>query len=178
MIEINLEILNDLLVCDAEKGLLYWKERSPKYFKNEKRVSNWNGRFAGKPAFTTLKPEGYLQGTLFRKHHYAHRIIWWMTNGIEPSEIDHRNGIRSDNRIENLKNVSSSENSKNLKLMKHNTSSCSGVYLNRKQDVWVAQITIDKKRKFLGSFKDKKDAINARKEAESYYGFSDRHGTI
>ncbi len=56
--------------------------------------------------FGFSRGSGYIQGEFMGKKLYAHRLIWMYHNGEMPTnEIDHINGVRSDNRIENLRNV-------------------------------------------------------------------------
>jgi hypothetical protein len=56
---------------------------------------------------------GYLRITVLGKSYYAHRLAWFYMNGEWPDQIDHINGIKSDNRIENLRNVTVQQNNQN-----------------------------------------------------------------
>jgi len=67
-------------------------------------------------------------------------------------QIDHRNGIRSDNRIENLREATSAENSQNRTIRSDNASGYIGVFRKKRYKKWGAQIKINKKTKFLGYF--------------------------
>ena len=62
----------------------------------------------------SLKSNGYLQCTLFRKRFYIHRLVYeaWIGNIPNGYDIDHINGIKTDNRVSNLRAVSRSENLK------------------------------------------------------------------
>ena len=66
--------------------------------------------------FVSLISNGYLQCTLFRKRFYIHRLVYeaWIGNIPNGYDIDHINGIKTDNRVSNLRAVSRSEN------LKHN----------------------------------------------------------
>lgn len=66
--------------------------------------------------YVSLKSNGYLQYTLFRKRFYIHRLVYeaWIGNIPNGYDIDHINGIKTDNRVSNLRAVSRSEN------LKHN----------------------------------------------------------
>lgn len=66
--------------------------------------------------YVSLKSNGYLQCTLFRKRFYIHRLVYeaWIGNIPNGYDIDHINGIKTDNRVSNLRAVSRSEN------LKHN----------------------------------------------------------
>ena len=115
--------------------------------------------------------EVYLGG----KKHFVHRLIFLMHNGRWPvDQIDHINGIRGDNRIENLREVDHSENMKNIATPITNTSGVMGVVRNNGK--WQAQIRTGKTHKYLGIFADINDAIRVRKAAEIEYGFHENHG--
>jgi hypothetical protein len=100
-----------------------------------------------------------------------HRLILF---GIEQketlsNEVDHINGIKYDNRKSNLRSVCHADNMKNNPLNKNNKSGCSGVYYSAKRCRWIASIMVNGKSIYLGSYKGKDNAINARKQAEKTY---------
>ena len=166
---ISLETLNELLRCDPIDGRLYWRERAG-------GPSNWNSRFAGKEAFTT-DSGGYRCGRILSDMEYAHRIIWAMTTGAWPKgRIDHANGDKSDNRIQNLRDVTCAENSRNQKRYKNNASGVTGVHWDRRREKWQASIKTDAERKFLGQYDCFFKAVKARKDAETKYGYHANHG--
>lgn len=106
----------------------------------------------------------------------AHRIVWLHHTGSFPgSQIDHINGCRSDNRIDNLRDVTNTENHKNMKRQARNRSGVTGVCFCRKINKWRAYISINKPLN-LGAFFDKEDAIHARRKAEIKYGYHVNHG--
>lgn len=82
-----------------------------------------------------------------RKLYRTHRIVWELHNGKIPKgmQIDHINGVRSDNRIENLRIVTNKINSQNRGKRSSNTSGVTGVYFqtvksgNKTYHYWVAQ---------------------------------------
>jgi hypothetical protein len=177
------ELLRQLLRYEPDTGKLYWKERDISFFNTtEKRSAKhacvqWNSRLAGKEAFTADDGKGYRNGLIFKKVYSAHRIIWTMFYGAAPiNQIDHINGIRSDNRISNLRAVSSKENNMNRAIRSDNSSGYTGVYFVKKTCRWVCTISANGRLVHLGSFADKNDAITARKEAEAKYGFHPNHG--
>ncbi len=90
--------------------------------------------------------------------------------------IDHINGDRGDNRISNLRVVTSTENNRNKAINKNNTSGVTGVTWSKSRRKWIAQIHIGKIGKALGGFDRVEDAIAARKNAETRYGFHENHG--
>ena len=176
------EELRKLLRYEPDTGKLFWRERTPDMFEDGKQSADtacrqWNTRRAGKEAFTTDSGTGYRQGRIFTRAYLAHRVIWAMAHNEWPEEqIDHINGVRDDNRIENLRSVSNSENSKNQKLSSANTSGHMGVYWLPKTRKWLAQIKVNGRGLHLGHYTEKDDAVAARKAAEAKYGFHENHG--
>ena len=97
-----------------------------------------------------------------------------MFHGIDPLEklVDHIDGDKSNNKINNLRLASKSENGRNrVNLPSNNTSGVIGVCWDKKAKKWKAFIMINGKQKHLGYFINIEDAIKARKEAEiKYFG--------
>lgn len=91
-------------------------------------------------------------------------------------QIDHINGIRSDNRICNLRLVDCKENAKNQRKNKRNKNAFGGVFFNKQKKKYVSRIKVNGKSIFLGYFNLIDDAIAARKEANKKYGFHENHG--
>ncbi len=119
--------------------------------------------------------KGYLRITVGEKRYYSHRLAWLYMYGAFPSgEIDHKNHIRDDNRISNLRDVDGKTNHKNISMYKNNISGCTGVCF--KANRWVATINVDKETINLGSFVEFHEAVNARKNGEVLYGFHENHG--
>ena len=85
--------------------------------------------------------------------------------------VDHKHGerTRNDNRKYNLRICTNLENNKNQKIKLTNTSGTTGVVWNKKNNKWIAQITVNYKNIYLGSFINFEDAVKARKEAEEKY---------
>ncbi len=107
----------------------------------------------------------------------VHRIVWLMHYGSWPTKaIDHVNGDRSDNRIENLRDVDQLENSRNQQRRSTNSSGVTGVFWNYIHRKWQASISVEGKKIFLGRFSDICAAEKARKDAEAKYGFHPNHG--
>lgn len=109
---------------------------------------------------------------------YVHCVVWVMVNGSIPEgfEIDHKNHIRTDNRMSNLRLVSRHENMKNKSKYKNNLSGYQGVFFDKESGKWRAQISINKKRVSLGRFDCISDAIDAKMKAESEFNFHKNHG--
>lgn len=84
--------------------------------------------------------------------------------------VDHINTHHpEDNRKANLRIVTQTENQMNRKLATNNKSGITGVYWNKRDKCWLAQIGLNNQKIRLGCFKNKDDAIKARKEAEEKY---------
>ena len=131
----------------------------------------WCGKFKNKPA-GCYNWAGYRRITVGGKTVMAHRIAWAMHHGEWPkNDIDHINGIKDDNRIENLRDVSRSLNARNRGVRVDNNSGVSGVSYSKERDRWVAYINVGSKQVTLGCFKTKEDAIKARVEAETQNGY-------
>lgn len=175
------ETLNALLKYESQTGRLYWKERPETMFTETSKHSQghvrryWNSRYAGKEAFT-WHISGYRFGTLFKEKFAAHRVIWKMIHGVDAQEIDHINGDRADNRIENLRDVSRAENRRNIRMLSNNTSGHMGVIKCSSSGRWHARIKVKGRSIHLGSYSYLEEAVLRRKQAEAEYGFHVNHG--
>lgn len=175
MSELGVETVRELLRYEPESGKLYWRERRSAWFPSDHRCKIWNTRYAGREAFTSVN-RGYRVGSVFKRFYPAHRVVWVICTGSWPVEqIDHINGIRSDNRLSNLREASCAENGRNQQLRASNTSGVNGV--RDRNGRWVAEIMIDGARVHLGRFGSREAAAAARAAADVQYGFSERHGT-
>jgi hypothetical protein len=177
------EVLRQLLRYEPETGKLFWKERGPELFGETSGRSAahsakiWNMRFAGREAFTADCGGGYKGGRIFEAGYLAHRVIFKLMAGIDPDDIDHNDGNRSNNRWANLSDVDRSKNQRNKAMSNRNTSGIVGVRWHKAYGKWVARIGCDVGREIhLGYFANLSDAAAARKAAEKKYGYSKRHG--
>lgn len=127
-------------------------------FKRIKQVINGKlGAICG-----CARPDGYIvfriDGRLYREHH----LVWLWHRGVHPKgELDHIDHDTTNNRIENLREVTRSENMRNSGRRVNNTSGYKGVTWNTCVNKWVAQIWLNNKRMHLGCFVDPKDAYEA-----------------
>lgn len=172
--------LETYLACNPESGRLFWLRRDISLFKGKNRAAicaSWNTKHAGKEAMLSVCTQGYLYGAIKKKPLLAHRVVWAFRHGEWPNGlIDHINGRKTDNRIENLRVVSPAENQKNRRLSDNNSSGVCGVRWIAKQSQWRAQIQVGGKHHFLGDFTSKSDAVAARKAAEKEFMFHENHG--
>lgn len=148
--------IKELFQYDPDTGHIYW--RTPGF-----------GRPMDRPAGTVCS-NGYIGILIEGKRIYAHRIAWAIFNGEWPSmQIDHINLIKTDNRIINLRNVSNSQNGKNLPIYKSNTSGASGVSWDKHNSKWRAVIKVNFRQINIGRFSKFEDAVTTRKAAEEKY---------
>jgi hypothetical protein len=172
----NADYARSVLSYDSGTGKMVWKNRPECHFKSKRGFSIWNSRYAGKE-ITGLSKQGYFRVSIDYVRYLAHRVAWLIYYGEMPSgEIDHINGDRTDNRIENLRCVSSKGNARNMGLKSNNSSGVCGVCWCKRTGKWQASITVDYKTMFLGRFKSLKDAKSARASAEKKYNFHKNHG--
>lgn len=124
-------------------------------------------RRAGSKAGCLSTDTGYIKIRYKNKLYLAHRLAWYFTNGEIPVGymIDHINGDKSNNSINNLRLVDGVQNSFNRKVKNTNTSGYTGVSFNKKSNKWRAYIVINGKQKHLGTFASKEDASAAYQKA-------------
>lgn len=107
-----------------------------------------------------------------------HRVIWEEANGPIPEgmSIDHINGDTKDNRLENLRCVTHSDNLKNCRRRPDNKSGVTGVRWEKERSKWAVQVRSQGKAIYLGRYTDWFDAVCARMSANNTYGFHANHG--
>lgn len=112
---------------------------------------------------------GYVVIKIDNKLHKAHRLAWVYTYGYLDGELDHKNRVRHDNSIDNLRLASRTLNARNTNLRADNTTGHKGVIKSKTTGKFCASLKIRNVRKHLGTFTTIEDAIAARKDAESLY---------
>ena len=154
------EYIRRLFDYDPGTGNLIWKHRPLSDFVNKRAWSVRNSRFAGKAA-GSVQTNGYKKIGLDGAQHYAHRLVWAHQTGNWPSsEIDHINGNPLDNRIENLRLATRSQNMGNSHSSKGSLR-LKGVWFCRTRKKYKTAIS----RKALGSFLTEEEAHQAYWEA-------------
>ena len=96
-----------------------------------------------------VNAQGYVDIKIDGDTYKSHRLIWVYHNGSIPCglEIDHINRDRTDSRIKNLRLVTRAKNQRNKSHYKNSKSGITGVYWNTHNNLWVANYTINGKRK-------------------------------
>lgn len=106
-----------------------------------------------------LNEKGYLHASCGGGKFFVHRLIWKMCKGYDPLVIDHINGNRADNRIENLRSVNFAANARSVRKLL-GASKFKGVYA-AKGGKWGARIKVDRTTKHLGTYACEMDAALA-----------------
>lgn len=174
--KITVEIAKEIFAYEPETGLFHYKHRSRGYFRTDREFIEWNENNAGTECLTELTPKGYFSGWTLNQTVLAHRVAFMIAHGTEPDQVDHINGVRSDNRVENLRSVTKAENNKNIRLSPRNRFGIPGLWLLPKTGKWVATIRAGGPKIHLGTFDHKFEACAARKSAELKLGYHGNHG--
>ena len=114
-----------------------------------------------------INVHGYVTISVLGKLYLAHRLAWlYMTGKWPEADIDHKNGVRTDNRWSNIRKATRSQNLQNTAVRSDNTSGIKGVSWCKKTNKWRAYIQVNKKTVIIDYFTNRDDAARARKEAE------------
>lgn len=146
--EVSALELQSLLAYDPQTGIITWGKNPPRSVKS--------GGIAGSPTNT-----GYIRVTVYGRDYQAHRIAWAMHYGEWPKNVlDHINGIRSDNRISNLRLSSDRDNQCNQ--IKHRNGGLVGATkVVGCKNRWKAKIKINGVCVHIGSYSSEKEASTA-----------------
>ena len=120
---------------------------------------------------------GHLNVRAHRREYRVHQLVFLYHHGYIPKEIDHINGIRDDNRIENLRECTRSQNQYNSIKRKNTTSKYKGVHWNSARRMWMGQLGLNKKQIYLGLFDDEETAAQVVQIARiKHHGEFANHG--
>ena len=118
----------------------------------------------------TKGARGYLQTSIDGTVYKIHRLAWLYVHGEWPqNQIDHIDHDTSNNRIDNLRDVSCGQNHQNRNRNTKSASSLLGVGWHKRDKRWFAHIEINGKRHHLGYYADKESALKARQNAETTF---------
>lgn len=172
--------LKECVEYNPETGIFTWKVRPKEHFKEAitgNPCKTWNTNRAGKIA-GHMHIQGYWNICIDNKKYLAHRLVFLYMEGSVPERFaDHQNQNRLDNRWVNLRAVDDIENCKNVGLRKDNESGHIGVHFDKQRQKWMSYVSVNKKRKHLGRFHSKEEAIKVREAASIKYNFHENHGT-
>lgn len=145
-----------LELFDYQDGSLFWRIKPAKQIavRSEAGCKNSHG-------YKVVRVDGVLYG--------AHRIVFLMHNGYLPKYIDHADRNPMNNRIENLREASASENAYNKTAQSNNKSGCKGVRWHKQIKHWCVEIQVNKVKHYLGIYKDLELADLVAQEARSLY---------
>ena len=157
MKRISLARLRQVLHYDPDNGVFTWHPRGLEDFDgDERRWRSWNTQHAGSPAgCSTLR---YTNIRIDGKTYWSHRVAWFYTHGHWPNGIiDHRNGDKYDNRLDNLRVVCPMGNAENRRaLMRGKKEDLPiGVFKMPRPGLpnpYMARIAARGARKYLGCF--------------------------
>ncbi|MFV8848600.1 HNH endonuclease [Serratia fonticola] len=154
--------MNWIEFFEYRDGKLYWKV-------------NRKGKTKAGDEIKRVTTQGYIAVILNAKQYLAHRIIYEMHNHPIPNgfEIDHIDGNKKNNQLNNLRLVSRKINSRNHRMHSTNTSTFTGVGYHQKRRSWRARIC-DRHIGWYSTFEEACEArLNAIKQDPS---FTERHG--
>jgi hypothetical protein len=145
------ERAKDLLNYDSERGTFTWKV---------KRKNADAGSEAG-----SLTEGWYTRIGIDGKVYLAHHVAWLLFYGVWPTKkIDHKNRIKSDNWIENIREATDSQNNHNVD-KKRSPCGYRGVYFHKRMRRWCVKLQRDGKSIHVGYFDDPETASDAYKKA-------------
>lgn len=164
---------------DPKTGRFWWKIRAYETFNGDAFTQqrcgkSWNRRFAGTRALTAdSEGRGYLVGNVVGCNAYAHRVAWMHYYGEVPEDgmyVDHINGDKSDNRIENLRLVTPQQSQFNTP-PRGGQSGLKGVAFDKRRRKWMAHMRQGPTLHFLGYFGTAEEAARRYiEEAERVQG--------
>ena len=111
-------------------------------------------RFKETKKLGSVTKDNYIVVGFNNKSYYAHRIIFLMFHGYTPLCIDHINGIKNDNRIENLRPANAKTNGYNQVTRKNTASNIKNVTWQKTAKKWQVNLSINGEKKYFGLYKD------------------------
>lgn len=145
----------------TKDGKVFSTDRKVRCHKNSSRI------IPGKQLKGSLDKDGYLYVTLtidgIEKNERIHRLILECFVGSSDLVVDHLNGDKQDNRLQNLEYVTSKENTRRYHTNKKGSEDLVGVNFNKSQNTYKVVRWIDGKLKHFGTFKNIQDAIEFNK---------------
>ena len=119
---------------------------------------------------------GYLRTRVLGRLYYNHHLVWFLHHGAWPSALDHINGDRADNRLENLRICNQQQNMHNACRRSGSETGVKGVNWRAAKNKYRARIVVDRKEISLGHYDTLEEARRAVEQARTkYHGEFARH---
>lgn len=165
---LEITTIRTVLRYEPKTGLLFWKPRQIEMFLHGKYPARgmaiWNARYANTEALGLTDAYGYKVGALLGNRVRSHRVAFAHFHGRWPSDhIDHIDGDRQNNRIDNLREATAEQNLRNMSRHADGSSRFKGVSWNRSLSKWQASCC----GKYIGLFGDEQEAARAYDDAAS-----------
>tara|TARA_R110000744_G_C19135209_1_gene537524 strand:- start:121 stop:654 length:534 start_codon:yes stop_codon:yes gene_type:complete len=158
----NATFLNTPWWIEMTDKELYIKVKKLLAYKEGKLIRRSSiGRGVKGGEIRAVNSQGYIQTTINCKFYLVHRLVWLLHYREMAKFIDHINGDRQDNRIENLREVTPSQNAQNRALSANNTSGVKGVHWSRSANKWQATVMVNGIHNYLGVYVDIREAEKA-----------------
>lgn len=155
--ELTQEQVQELFDYDSDNGWLI-------------RKKDEYGRVVNRPCGIKPNGNGYGSVRINDKMYRTHRVIWLLVHGYMPErEVDHIDRDKMNNRIENLRPATPTENSHNHGLQRNNSSGYPGVHFHKHANKYVARITLNGKKISLGYYATAEEAFRAYQLAKIKY---------
>jgi len=170
MIDFYQDYIKSIIEYFPETGEMIWKKRTSEHHKSPKVLNAWNSNFAGK-VVGSIGKNGYKSAAIMNKYKVlVHHIAWIYMTGAWPEKyIDHKNGVRTDNKFDNLRPANESENSLNAKIRCDNKSGHKNVFWNCRVKKWNVKLSVNRKPIHIGYFDDLSAAALAAESARVTY---------
>jgi len=164
--ELTQDLLKQFVHYDPESGIL----------RRTHALDRGHNRYEKDFIPKSTNPAGYLQLGLFKYPYLVHRLAFLYMVGRMPREIDHIDGVRTNNKWSNLREVDTATNHLNMGIPINNKSGVRGVYWYPRYQKWEVTITKNGEHFYLGRYESFEEAIEVRLKAEQEYGFHENHG--
>jgi hypothetical protein len=161
------------VVRDSESSLTRERLKELLDYNPETGIFRWRRTRGGAKAGMEIKnlvDNRYVGVQLDGVPYYCHRLAWFYVTGAWPrAEIDHIDRCSTNNAIANLREATSSENKRNQKISRCNSSGVAGVSWCKRTQKWQARIYVSRRAIFLGRYQEKEAAVAARVAGEKCY---------
>lgn len=148
--ELTADRLRSILRYDPDTGLFWWREPGKK-----RRLDRPAGNI-------DPPPHDYARVRIDGVKYLGHRLAWLYVHGEWPEPTtDHKNRLKHDNRISNLRLATQLQQMANMVAYRNNKIGLRGVHYHKQNGCWCARIKINGRNAYLGSFDDPEEAYQA-----------------